>query len=143
VTVTGGAKCWGHKSFGQGGDSSNTQRLFPIDVSGLTSGGAQNATGYYHSCAGTNAGGAKSWGFNSSNQLGDGTNSNRNMPVDVSGLTSGVAKIVAGSAHTCALLTGGGVKCWGQNSSGQLGDSSNTQRPTPVDVTGLTSGVID
>ena len=74
----------------------------------------------------------KCWGDNFFNQLGDGSGTGRSLPVDVVGLASGIADVEAGVAHTCALTTAGGVKCWGHNLDGQLGDNSNTNRPTPV-----------
>jgi alpha-tubulin suppressor-like RCC1 family protein len=99
------------------------------------------ATGQSHSCALTITGGVKCWGNNSSGQIGDGTTTLRTAAVDVSSLTSGVAAISTGNSHTCALTTSGGVKCWGYNISGQLGDGTTTNRLTAVDVTGLTSGI--
>ena len=46
-------------------------------------------------------------------------------------------QVVAGYAHACARMSDGSVRCWGSNTSGQLGDGTNVNRPTPVQVPGL------
>lgn len=140
LTSTGGAKCWGGGSSGQLGDGSVTFSSIPVDVSSLTSDVAAIAAGYMHTCALTSTGAVKCWGENDSGQLGDGSTTNRLIPVDVSGLAGGVAAIAAGNGHTCALTTPGGVKCWGHNLFGQLGDGSTNTSFTPVDVSGLGAG---
>ena len=142
LTPAGGVKCTGHNQSGSLGDGTTTDRLVPVDVSGLPSGVASVATGGFHTCAVTTSGGLKCWGLNTHRQLGDGTTVNfQTLPVNVPGLASGVASAAAGATHTCIVTNLGGVKCWGGNASGQLGDGTTVDRPTPVDVLGLTSGV--
>ncbi|MBK9232333.1 MAG: hypothetical protein IPO15_16155 [Anaerolineae bacterium] len=110
------------------------------DATTAAIGAAVNA-GADHTCAVTADGGVKCWGVNDRGQLGDGTTEQRGAPVDVSGLMSGVVAVSAGRGHTCALTTAGGVKCWGSNEFGQLGDGTGAAQLTPVDVVGLTAGV--
>jgi alpha-tubulin suppressor-like RCC1 family protein len=141
VLASGGVRCWGNNAYGGLGDGTTTSRLAPVAVSGLTSGIAAISVGSAHTCAVTTGGGAKCWGLNGAGELGDGTRTIRLTPVNVSGLSSGVSAIAASVNDTCALTTGGGVMCWGDNSLGQLGDGTETSRLTPVSVSDLTSGV--
>ena len=91
---------------------------------------AQLDVGGRHACAVTSTGAAKCWGDNTNGILGDGTTTARSWAGDVAGLTSGVNAVTTsrgwdvGSpevAHSCALLMTGQVRCWGDNSFGQLG----------------------
>jgi len=138
----GAAKCWGMNNFGQVGNSTNTNSNVPVDVSGLTSGVNGLKTENRHTCAVTSSGGVKCWGYNNAGQLGDGSTINRNAPVDVSGLSGAVKAATTGFQYSCALTSTGAVKCWGNNDQGQLGDGTNNASTTPVDVSGLSSGVI-
>ena len=142
LTTSGGLKCWGYDGYGQlGDDDVAANKLTAVDVFGLTSGVVNVSTGQHHTCAVTAEGNLKCWGYNNVGQLGDNSATNKLTPVDVQGLTSGVARVSAGVSHTCAVTTAGGAKCWGLDTQGQLGDNSTTSKPTPVDVWGLTSGV--
>lgn len=123
AVVDGGAKCWGNDDFGD----------VPHQVSGLTSNVTAITIGAEHKCAVVN-GGVKCWGDNHYGQLGDGTTTtNSDVPVQVLGLTSNVVAVSAWGYHTCALANGG-VKCWGANTYGQLGNGTTKDSNVPVDV---------
>src|SRR6478672_11651711 len=52
-----------------------------------------------------------------------------------------LTRLAAGFQHTCAILDDGSVWCWGDNSDGQLGDGTNSQRNSPVRVTRISSTI--
>jgi alpha-tubulin suppressor-like RCC1 family protein len=127
LTISGGVLCWGDNSFGQLGNHSTTSSFEPVAVSGLGSGVLAVAAGNYDTCALTNAGAVVCWGKNSFGKLGnnDPATEFSDTPVAVVDAgnvpLSGATAIAVGGEHACALI-GGGVKCWGVNYSGQLGN---------------------
>src|SRR5262249_24884213 len=92
----------------------------------------------------TSGGALKCWGWNGYGQLGDDNAPNdAHTPVSVVGISSGVTTIASGSKHTCAITSGGAIKCWGWNEFGLLGDNNApNDAHTPVSVAGLSSGGI-
>ncbi len=86
------------------------------------------------------AGTLLAWGRNTSGQLGDGTTTNRLLPVPVPGLTNVIA-LAEGAGHSLAVLGNGTVRAWGNNGNGQLGDGTKIDRLVPQPVGGL-AGVV-
>ncbi|MFZ6026487.1 MAG: RCC1 repeat-containing protein [Chloroflexota bacterium] len=128
--------CWGDNQWGQLGNGSFVSSTTPVQVNGLSD-AASIATLHKHVCALTRDGAVKCWGRNYHGELGNNSTTNRSTPVDVVGLSGGVKQLAVGGFHACALLEDGGIKCWGYNFHGQLGDGTSGEtadRWTPVDV---------
>ncbi|WP_162463248.1 immunoglobulin-like domain-containing protein [Paenibacillus psychroresistens] len=142
LTSTGILYAWGNNDDGQLGDGTTNTRATPVLVNGLPGKTIiAIAAGNLHSVAVAQDGTVWAWGNNSSGQLGDGTNTNRKLPVKVIGLSGKTAiKVAAGNNHTLALVAGGTVWGSGNNSSGQLGDGTTINRTTSVKVNGLLNG---
>nr|WP_282452770.1 hypothetical protein [Lysobacter sp. CAU 1642] len=134
--VGSGLKCWGRNLFGQLGDGNTVlTQPTPVTVSGFSTDPQQIALGHDHSCALLDGGGVRCWGLNDSRfQGGTGSSGNSTIPVDVSGLTSGVSSIGVGHNHGCAKLPDGTLQCWGENNFGMLGDGTTTNASSPVQV---------
>jgi putative cell wall-binding protein/alpha-tubulin suppressor-like RCC1 family protein len=142
LTSGGAVKCWGYNVYGQLGNGTTTNSTVPVDVVGLGAGVTAVTAGPLESCAVTTVGAVKCWGFTRDGQPGNVTTKLSSVPVDVVGLGSGVVSVALGGNFSCALTSGGGVKCWGFNEVGQLGNGTSTDSSVPVDVVGLASGVV-
>ena len=136
VRTGGEVLCWGQNSSGQLGGSDGNSDL-PVAVSGLEDVASVHA-GLTHTCALHTDGTVSCWGGNKNGQLGNGTTTQPKSPeaAPVPDLTK-VVMLTAGANHNCVLRASGPPLCWGQNSSGQLGDSSYDTQSSPKAVVDL------
>ncbi|MFM2106106.1 MAG: hypothetical protein RL338_1138 [Chloroflexota bacterium] len=141
AVVGGAVTCWGANLAGQIGQGSTSTSKYPtpVGVVDLSSGVTAVAVGYTASCATVTGGAVKCWGANDFNQTGNGTTTTpQTLATDsttYTGLTS-PSGLRMGVTHVCAIVSGGGIRCWGKNDYGQLGNGTTADSPlTPVAVT--------
>jgi alpha-tubulin suppressor-like RCC1 family protein len=144
VVGAGEVHCWGGNANGELGDGTTVGRDVPApvvtSVLGPPLAGVQVlALGSRHGCAAIEGGNVRCWGDNEYGQLGDGTGASQTLPVAVAtgpggGPLAGALALALGSFHSCAVVAGGEVRCWGRNASGELGDGTTSDRPYPVPV---------
>jgi alpha-tubulin suppressor-like RCC1 family protein len=151
LLTSGGVDCWGQGGNGELGNGHNNNSNIPVavvstsrsgtlgGVASLTSGGLNLTSGGFGFCALLTSGGVDCWGQGAYGELGNGHNNNSNIPVAVvstsgSGTLGGVASLTSDGGGYCALLTSGGVDCWGQGGNGELGNGHNNYSTIPVAV---------
>jgi hypothetical protein len=138
---SGGAKCWGSNRVGQVGDGTTIDRGAPVDVVG-----SHERTGRHRNRSVARLLGLLGWWGHLLGKQRD--------RADRRCLVAGQARahnrhghnghcvIALGANHSCEVTGTGGVRCWGSNLLGQLGDGTLTNRTTPTDVSGLSSGMV-
>ena len=130
----GYVRCWGNNEYGQLGQGSTAYlaEKQPYEIPVLDVGGSVTAlaAGQEHTCALLTDGSVRCWGRNSEGELGLGniTAHSDKTPHAIGAVKLGEKAIAisAKSYSTCALLASKAVRCWGPNSSGELG-LGNTQ----------------
>ncbi len=138
--VNGGSvKCWGSAFFfGIQGSQSN---WFPQDIQGLPSAALQLSSNFYHSCALLQNGEVWCWGIDTGYELGPGCGKQVCGATHVSTLAEPVSAISVGRQFNCVLTTEGIVKCWGENSTGQLGNGTTDDLAVPLRVAAIAEPV--
>lgn len=144
---SGQVRCWGAGPLGDGSATTGIDALRPVVVSDPAGGGpltgvVEIASGRSHVCARTLDAQASCWGVGTSGQLGDGGTANATRPVVVSnpegsGPLTDAAGLALGVAHSCARLSSGELRCWGEAYKGQLGNNSTASAPVTRPVTVL------
>lgn len=131
ITVSGAAYCWGVNVQGQFGDGTTTEGATPVPAAGGLL-FESLAAGSDYTCGVTTAGAGYCWGFGGFGQLGNGSTA---FPVTQPAMISGQLQfrsISVGYDTSCGVTIDNIAYCWGDNSSGQLGNGGTLQSTIPA-----------
>jgi len=131
VVPYGTVYAWGANAHGQLGNGTTTDSDVPVEVTAIANEVRLVSAGSDFVLALMGNKDVDSWGDNTHGQLGNGTTTDSDVPVPVSGLTF-VHTIAAGGGHSIAVLSLGNVATWGDNTHGQLGNGTTTDSDVPV-----------
>ena len=138
--------CWGWNEYTGTGkpDDFEDDLVYATRVEGFRQQLLSLSSEYQNTCALTVEGRVFCWGDNGYGQAGASPDKAVVFePTEVGGL-EGVAQISVGDTHACALLEGGSVACWGNNTSRQIGIETDSTDPvlSPTQVEGLSGEVV-
>jgi len=132
VNGSGTTWCWGKNNQGQLGNGTQVDQLTPTPVGGVgvVPDFVSVNAGNMHACAVAQDTTVWCWGVNGAGSLGDGTTTDRELPVQTQNL-SGVVQVSAGEDNSCARTALGEGWCWGENGLGEVGDGTTNNRSSP------------
>ena len=124
---------WGRNAEGQVGDNTVASKSSPVQTTAGGTNWTAVACGINHTIALKQDGTLWAWGNNGSGQLGDNTIVHKSSPVQTgAGGTSWKQISGAGMSNNAAIKTDGTLWTWGDNTYGQLGDNSITNKSSPI-----------
>jgi trimeric autotransporter adhesin len=123
---------WGNNTYGQLGDNTRTHRSSPVQTVAGGTDWKQASSGTQYSAGIKTDGTLWMWGKNNQGQLGDNSTTPKSSPVQTVAGGTNWREIACGPIHVAAIKNDGTLWLWGDNTWGQLGDNTRTDRSSPV-----------
>ena len=152
ITEKGQVYSWGDNSNGQLGNGTTIEKTMPSYIGNLPQTYMDEtiqsiSLGSLHSAAVTTNGRIFTWGSNANSQLGDGTITQRNNPIEITSrfnLSIGekIESVSLGGYYSSAITSKGRIFTWGSNAYGQLGNGTITSLSAPTVIKTCVSALV-